>query len=360
MNKKLSKIKIHDPFFGEEERKAINNVLTSHQWASPKGNNQASKFEKRFQNFTKSDECIAVDSGSAALLLSMYMMDIENKEVILPSLCHVSAAHAVILNGGKPVFVDVDPETFCLDSDLIKNAITRKTKVIMPDHFGGIPCEINKIQELCKNFKIKLVEDAALATGSTYQNKKIGSHGDAVCFSFHPVKILSLPKGGAITLNGKNSKKNKKILLASRNSGISNNSSVNQIGWNCYMNEFSAAIGLEQLKKINKIVSIRYKIAKQYYNNLEIDKKMPLQKGCSYNFYWILVKNPKNFIKKMSDENIEIGTYHRPIHMLKYYKNRKKLENTEIFGKSHVLLPTHPNLSDEQVEKIIKLTNKFS
>lgn len=356
----MSKIKIHDPFFGREEKKAIDKVLASHQWASPKGNNRVSEFERKFQTFVKSDECIAVDSGSAALLLSMYMMDIKNKEVIIPSLCHVSAAHAVVLNGGKPVFVDVDPENLCLDLDLVKKAITQKTKVIMPVHFGGIPCELKKIQTLCKNFKINLVEDAALAAGSIYKNKKIGSHGDAVCFSFHPVKIISAPKGGAITLNGKNSKKFKKILLASRNSGISNNNSVNQIGWNCYMNEFSAAIGLEQLKKINKIISIRYKIAKQYYDNIELDKKMPLQKGCSYNFYWILVKNPENFIKKMCEQNIEIGKYHPPIHMLQYYKTRKKLENAENFAKSHVLLPTHPNLSAGNIEKIIKLTNKFS
>lgn len=356
----MSKIKIHDPFFGEEEKLAINKVLESHHWASPKGNNKASEFEKKFKSYVKSDECVAVDSGSNALLLSMNMVDVKNKEVILPSLCHVSAAHAVTLNGGKPVFVDVDPKNLCLDLDLVKKAITKKTKVIVPVHFGGIPCDLKKIQELCKNFKIKLIEDAALATGSKYKNKKIGSYGDVVCFSFHPVKILSAPKGGAITLNGKNSKKFKKILLASRNSGILNDNSVNNVGWNSYMNEFSAAICLEQLKKLNKMILRRYSIAKQYFEQIEIDEKMPLTKECSYNFYWLLVKNPSTFIKKMRQNNIEIGRYHAPIHLSKYYKTNKKLQNTENFAKFHILLPTHPNLSSENIEKIIRLTNKFS
>lgn len=358
----LSKIKIHDPFFGKEEKKAIEKVLESHMLASPQGNNLVSEFEKKFKIYVKSDECIAVDSGSAALLLSMHMMDIKNKEVIIPSLCHVSVAHAVVLNGGKPIFVDIDPKNLCLDLDLVKKAITKKTKVIVPVHFGGLPCDIYKIKELCKNFKINLIEDAALAAGSSYKNKKIGSHSDIVCFSFHPVKIIAAPKGGAITLNGPNSEKFKKILLASRNSGISNQNknSVTQVGWNSYMNEFSAAICLEQLKKLNKMISTRYQIAKKYYGEIEIYNKMPLDKGCSYNFYWLLVKNPRNFIKKMRENNIEIGNYHPPIHTLNYYQTRKKLVNTEHISKHHVLLPTHPNLSAKNVEKIIKLTNKFS
>ena len=87
---------------------------------------------------------------------------------------------------------------------------------------------------------------------------------------------------------------------------------------------------------------------------------MPLNTECSYNFYWLFVKNPTTFIEKMRQNNIEIGRYHPPIHLLKYYKTNKKLKNTEIFSKSHILLPTHPNLSSENVEKIIRLTNKFS
>jgi len=126
------------------------------------------------------------------------------------------------------------------------------------------------------------------------------------------------------------------------------------------MNEFSAAICLEQLKKINKMISLRFQIAKKYHSKINIENKMPLDKNCSYNFYWIFVKNPKAFIKKMNENNVEIGTYHPPIHTLNYYKTGKNLPNTEYMAKYHVLLPTHPNLLTKDVEKIVRLTNKLS
>ncbi len=161
----MKKIKIHDPYFGKEEKKAIEKVLDSHMWASSKGNNNASKFEEKFKNFVNADECVAIDSGSSALLLSMNIMDIKNKEVIIPSLCHVSVAHSVVLNGGKPVFVDVDPKTLCLNANLIKKAITKKTKVVVAVHFGGFPCNMDEISDICKKNKNKLIEYAALETG---------------------------------------------------------------------------------------------------------------------------------------------------------------------------------------------------
>ena len=108
------------------------------------------------------------------------------------------------------------------------------------------------------------------------------------------------------------------------------------------------------------MISIRYQIAEQYHNKISIDEKMPLEKSCSYNFYWLLVKNPRIFTKKMRENNIEVGNYHPPTHISQYYQTTKKLVNTEFIAKHHVLLPTHPNLSTEDVEKIIKLSNKFS
>ena len=108
----MSKIKIHDPFFGREERRAVEKVFESHLWASPKDNNKASEFEKKLQSYLECDECVAVDSGSAALLLSLSLMDIKNKEVIIPSFCHISLANAVVHNGGKPVLLILTQKIF--------------------------------------------------------------------------------------------------------------------------------------------------------------------------------------------------------------------------------------------------------
>jgi len=279
-----------------------------------------------------------------------------------PSLSHVSIAHSVVINGGKPIFVDINPKTLCVEPDSIRKTISKKTKVVLPVHFGGLPCELQEIKQICRDSNIYLLEDAALAAGSSYKNKKIGSHGDAVCFSFHPVKNIAAPKGGMIALNGKDAKKFKQNLIAARNSGISKeaNYAVNQLGWNFYMNEFSAAIGIEQLKRLDKMILKRNEIAKRYFNEIELEHKMQYKKECAYNFYWILVKNQKKFINQMRQHKIEVANYHPPIHKLKFYHSNKKLRNTENVTIYLILIPTHPNLSDSDVDKIIKLTNKFS
>ena len=140
-----------------------------------------------------------------ALNLALSLIDIKNKEVILPSLSFVSTAHAILVNGGKPVFVDVEPETLCLSPNDIQKSITTKTKAIIPVHFGGMPCDLKNIQNIARKHNLAIIEDAAHAAGATYNNKKIGSHGTAVCFSFHPVKNLAMPMGGLISINHKKS-----------------------------------------------------------------------------------------------------------------------------------------------------------
>ena len=201
----MKKIKLFDPVFGHAEELALKKTLQSGFWASGTGTGNVLKFENAFKKYIKSDSCIALNSGTAALHLALSLIDIRNKEVILPSLSFVSTAHAVIYNGGIPVFVDVDPNTLCIDVKEIKKHITEKTKVILPVHFGGMPSDLSNIQKLCDEFDIELVEDAAHAAGASYRNKKIGRHGMAVCFSFHPVKNLAMPTGGVITVNGKKS-----------------------------------------------------------------------------------------------------------------------------------------------------------
>ena len=289
------KIKLFEPSTGKDEENAIKRVLKSKLWASGAGIGKVLEFEKKFRKYINSKNCIAVNSGTAALNLALTMYDIKNKEVILPSLTFVSTANAVIMNGGKPIFVDVDPYTLNIDTEKIENSISEKTKVVLPVHFGGLSCDLDKINSLSKKYNLKIIEDAAHATGASYKNKKIGSHSMAVCFSFHPIKNLAMPTGGLISINDKNHKKICELLSARRWCGITDRRGtkydVKEIGNNYYMNEFSAAIGLTQLKKLDKLNSIRIKIAKRYYEEIKLDTKMPYDKNCSYHLYWILVKN---------------------------------------------------------------------
>ena len=294
----MKKIKLFDPVIGKNEENAIKKILHSHNWASGAGDGSVYEFERKFSDFLGNKNCISVNSGTAALHLGLSLFDIKNKEVILPSLSFVSTAHAIIYNGGIPVFVDVDPKTLCIDPKEIEKAITKNTRVILPVHLGGIPCDLQKISKISKKFGLSIVEDAAHAAGAKYNGKKIGNHGNCVCFSFHPVKNLAMPSGGVITINSKNNKQFSKILKSKRWVGITDRKGssydVSNLGWNYYMNEFSAAIGIEQLKKLDKTNSQRKKIGKRYSKELEIGEKMPFDENCSYHFYWIQVKNRKN------------------------------------------------------------------
>jgi len=355
------KIKLFDPVIGKSEFKIVNDVLASHFWASGAGTNLVKKFELGFKKYINSKDCVAVNSGTAALNLALSLFDLQNKEVILPSLTFVSTAHAIILNNAKPIFVDVDPNTLCIDPEQIRKHITKKTAMILPVHFAGIPCDLEKILEICKEHNLSLVEDAAHAAGSLYKNKKIGSHGNAVCFSFHPVKNLAMPNGGLISLNDLKYKIMNKKLLARRWCGIDNRHDVDydvkELGWNYYMNEISASIGLLQLKKLDKMNSMRKKIAKKYYNEINLDYKMSYDKNCVYHFYWIMVKNRNKFRKKLANSGIETGIHYKPIHKFSMYQKKFKLPHTENAGEFIVTLPTHPNLTNHDLDKIIHTIN---
>ena len=358
------KIQLSKPLVTSAEESIINKVIKSHFWASGSGVGYVKKFENSLNKFTGSNTCIGVNSGTAALNLALSLFDLKNKEVLIPSLTFVSTAHAVILNGAKPIFVDVNPKTLCLDEKQIQNSITKNTKAIIPVHFAGFPCNLTAIRSICKKNNLYLIEDAAHAIGSTFNNKKIGAHGDAVCFSFHPVKNLAMPTGGAITINHKNHKKFRKQLESRRWCGISDRNNVDydvhELGWNYYMNEFSAAIGLVQLKKLNEMIKTRKRIAKFYDREINLENKIPYSIDCSYHLYWILVENRKQFRKKLANEGIETGTHYKPVHHMSYYKNKKPLPITEKISNEIVTIPIHPNLTDNQLSKIVHFVNKFS
>ena len=359
----MKKIKLFDPAIDEREVKKTVKTLMSGFWASGAGGGQVQEFEKKFKKFINSKSCVSVNSGTAALHLAAALCDIKGKEVILPSLSFVSTAHAIMYNGGIPVFVDVNPHTLCIDPEEIKKKISKKTRCIIPVHFGGMPADIKKIQKL-SNSNIMIIEDAAHACGSEFNGKKIGSHGDFVCFSFHPVKNLAMPTGGLISINNHNYKKITEDLKSKRWCGISNRKyadyDVDKIGWNFYMNELSAAIGLVQLQKIKKMNNKRKSIAKIYDKELNVSKKIPFTSTCVYHLYWICVRDRNFFRKKLLEKGIETGTHYKPIHQMSLYKKSVKLPLTEKIAKEIVTIPIHPNLTGSQIDYIVKTVNRFS
>jgi len=357
-------IKLFDTIIDKQEEIELVKTLRSHFWASGSGSGNVKKFEEKFQQYVHSDACIAVNSGTAALNLALSLFDIKNKEVIIPSLSFVSTAHAVVENGGIPKFVDVDSDTLCIDPNEIKKSITKKTAAIIPVHFGGNPCDLTQINQIAKKNNLIIVEDAAHAAGTIYKNKKIGSHSAAICFSFHPVKNLAMPTGGLISINHSQAKKYSKILLSKRWCGITNRTDttydVKELGWNYYMNELSAAIGLVQLKKLDYMNKRRKIIAKKYDEGIHLENKSIFNKDSSFHLYWIMVKNRNKFMKNMLDHGVETGIHYRPIHTMSMYKQKLSLPITEKAGQNIVSIPIHPNLTNLETEKIINLINKFT
>lgn len=356
-------IKLFSPTFNNLEIENMIQTVKSGFWASGSGIKNVSKFENKFKKYTNSKECVAVDSGTAALHLALNVTDIYKKEVLVPSLTFASTIHAIKYNGGIPIFVDIKPDTLCIDPVDLENKITNKSKVILPVHFGGYPCDMNSLKKISKKKNLTIVEDAAHACGSKYNGKRVGSLGDMTCFSFHPVKNLSMPKGGAITIN-KKSKVLKNKLNSLRWCGISNRKKysydITELGFNYYMDEISAGIGIEQLKKLEKLNKIRFNIAKRYEKEIKILEKIPLNKECSYHLYWILVKNRKKFMKKMYEKGIETGIHYKPVHKMSLYKSKIKLPITEKIENSIVSIPIHPDLKNNDVDKIIKLINSIN
>ena len=358
-----NKIKLFSPKSNNLEIKRIVKTLKSGFWSSGAGIGNVLEFENNFMKKIKAQECVAVDSGTAALHLALNVLDIQKKEVLVPSLTFASTINAIKYNGGIPIFVDVNLETLCIDTVDLEKKITNKSKIILPVHFGGYSCNMKFLKKIARNHSLFIVEDAAHACGAKYDGKNIGSLGDFTCFSFHPVKNLAMPKGGAITINTKNAKYFKNKLNSLRWCGISNRSGSNyditELGYNYYMDEISAAIGIEQLKKIDKFNDYRFKIAKRYDNELKVSEKIPLNKECSYHLYWILVKNRKKFMNSMNSKGIEVGTHYHPVHKMSLYKSKIRLPNTEKVGKEIVTLPIHPNLSKKELDFVIKNVNEF-
>ena len=361
-NHMKKKIKLFDPHITNNERKTLSSVLKSGYWASGDGSHLVALFEKNFQDFIGAKNCVAVNSGTAALHLALSLENISKKEVILPSLSFVSTAHAVLYNNAKIKFADIDPNTLNIDPDSVKKNISQNTKIILPVHFGGLSADLKKLQLLAHQSNSSLIDDAAHAAGTKFNTKNIGSIGDISCFSFHPVKNLAMPTGGLIALNKKNHKQLKKLLLARRWCGITDRKGIDydvkELGWNYYMNEFSAAVGIEQLSKLNKLNKKRFLVAEKYHKKINIERKMPLTSESSYHFYWILVKNRKRFRKKMSDVGIETGIHYKPIHKMTLYKG-PNLPITEKISMEIVTLPTHPNLTQNDVDFVIDSVNNF-
>ena len=369
------KIPFGKPLIGKAEKKAVEKVLSGNILVhGPK----AVEFENIFAKFTKSPFAVSVSSCTAGMHLTYFTLGIGvGDEVIVPGQTHVATAHAVELTGAKAVFVDSNFEDGNIDINKIEKSISKKTKAIAIVHYLGIPVDMNKINKIAKKHNLFVIEDCALALGSTINNKHVGLFGDVGVFSFYPVKHMTTAEGGIIISKNKNLIKKLKLKKAF---GVNKTFSERKIpgsydcialGFNYRMSELNAAIGIEQIKKVPSFLKKRKQnfdqlsfLLKSLKNIRIIKSGKKILKNSHYCLAIVLDKKISKFrmqiVKKLN--NLGIGTsiyYPQPVPRMKYYKdkygyNKKKFKNAEMFSDSSICFPVGPHLNQNHMTFIAK------
>ena len=329
-------------------------------------------FEATLKNYLESEYVVAVNSCTAALHLAIAAKDFKKGDrFIAPTYTFVATVEAGEYLDMKPVLIDSD-DNYNLDLNQVEDCLKNdaKIKCILPVHFGGRPVNMLELNAFSDKYGAVVIEDAAHAAGSTSEGMKIGSHGKLVCFSFHPAKNLAMPTGGLIAINDPNYKKIKDKLNSSRWCGIANRKGVSydvrEIGNNYYMNEISAAIGIEQLKYINDIVA-KHIDNQTYYDEalsdikgISIINKPSFSKSSSW-LYTIHVEKRELFMKWMSEQKIMTSRVHERNDIHTAFANSVcPLPNLDKFNETQVSIPVGWWISSEDREYIVSQIKEFS
>ncbi|HUX98107.1 MAG TPA: DegT/DnrJ/EryC1/StrS family aminotransferase, partial [Candidatus Deferrimicrobium sp.] len=254
------------PVMGEEEIDAVVDVLKSKRLSLLSGK-KVKKFEKEFAKYIGTSDAIAVNSGTAALHVALAAIGIgPGDEIIVPPFTFVATATAVLHQNAIPIFADIDPKTYCINPEEIKKVITPKTKGIIPVHLFGHPADMDPILEIAQKYNLFVIEDACQAHGAEYKGKRVGSIADLGCFSFYESKNMMTGEGGIITTNNPELAEAARLI---RHHGEPSWYVYDRLGYNYRMNEMEAALGLVQLKKLEKLNAIRIDFANYLTENLK-------------------------------------------------------------------------------------------
>jgi len=322
---------------------------------------------------------VAFNSGTSALHAILLAYGIEKgDEVVVPSFTFISTANAPLFVGAKPVFAEIEDETYCLDPEDIKEKITKKTRAIMPIHYGGSPCKnIKELKEIAEDSNMLLIEDAAESLGAKIGNKMVGSFGDAAMFSFCQNKVITTGEGGAILTDSKEVYEKLKLICSHGRPETANYfTSSGQIdyttlGYNFRMPTIIAALGLSQLKKVDKIAEMRRKNAGYYTSQLSnIDGiKPPTPPDNFYHIYQMYTIQVENGMRDklkeyLDNKGISTKIYFDPVHLTKFYRKKfgfKKgdLPVTEEISKKVLTLPMYPLLKKGEIEYIVSSIKDF-
>ena len=345
-----------------------------------------SKVEKELAAYTGAKYAVAVSNGTAALHCACIAAGIrEGDEVITTPLTFAASANCALYVGAKPVFADINPETYNIDPKSIREHITPKTKAVVAVDFTGQCVEIEEIRAICDEYHLIFIEDAAHAIGSAYNGKKVGSLADMTCFSFHPVKTITSGEGGAITTN--NEELYKKLVLAHTH-GITHEEELMEdaphegrwvyeqisLGFNYRMTDFQAALLDSQLKKLDGFKEKRQQIVNRYNEAFKdlpgiiVQKEIKESDTCRH-LYIIRLDLDKlsctrrEFFDAMSAENVQCQVHYVPVYYFPYYRHlgyeKGLCPNAEEVYKGIMSIPLYPKLTEEEIEDTIHAVKKI-
>ncbi|CAG0999704.1 perosamine synthetase [Methanosarcinales archaeon] len=362
--KMIFNIPLFKPYFGLEELEEIEKVLNS-GWVSqgPK----VKEFEEKAANYLGVKYAIAVTNCTAALHLALLSFDIRNgDEVLVADFTFPATGHSVLYCGAKPVFVDIDPKTYNIDPESIEEKITDKTKAIIPVHTFGQSAEMDAIIKIAKNHNIKIIEDAACAFGAKYNNKYAGTIGDVGCFSFHARKGITTGEGGMVVTNNQTlAEKIRYLSIFGMTSAWDREKSnkfiipeFTDVGYNYKMSDITAAVGVAQLRKLDKIIQRKKELARYWDEKLkeiELVESPYVSENIKhiYQSYVSVVDkniNRNKIIEMLAKKGIQtqIGTY--ASHIQPVYQSWDKCPKSfEIFNKS-LALPMHYMLKEQDID----------
>ena len=358
MNIPLVKVYVDD-----EIKKAVLEVLDSGWYIL---HEKTREFEKKFAEFCGVKNAVCVSSGTAGIFLSLLALDIKRgDEVIIPSFSFVSTATPIMEVGAKPVFVDIEEKTYTVDPEKIREAVTKRTKAIMPVHLYGHPADMDPILEIAKENDIYVIEDACQAHGAEYKGKTVGGIGHVACFSFYPSKNMTVcGDGGAVVTNdGEIAETVRKL----RDHGRRDKYVFEMKGYNLRFNEIQAAIGIKQLEKLPKWNEARRKIAKMYNQALQGLVTTPIEEAWAkhvYHLYVVRTKKRDELKEFLSHHGIStIVHYPVPIHKQPAITGvlgaQPTFKNTEKFAEEVLSIPMHPGLTDREVKYVSDKIAKF-
>jgi perosamine synthetase len=370
------KIPLFKTYWDEEDIKSVTNVIKrGSYWATGP---EIQEFEDKLSEYVETKYAVVYNSGTSALHALLLAYDLkQGDEVIVPSFTFIATANSPLFVAAKPVFAEIEDRTYGLDPEDVKERITNKTKIIMPIHYGGCSCLIRELKEIAEDHNLLLIEDAAESLGAKIKAKKIGTFGDSAMLSFCQNKLISTGEGGAIVTDSKEIYEKLKLIRShgrlETQDYFSSTGYMDYIalGYNFRMPTMVAALGLSQIKKIDKIITLRREkaeyITKKIVKNPAIHLQIPPPDYFHvYQMYAIRIDNNlrNDLMKYLSERGIMTKVYFPPVHLTQFYRNKfgykgGQLPITEEISDQMLSLPMYPTLTEKEIDYFIEKINDF-